>query len=184
MTLNVAFQMDPLETINIDTDSSFMMALEALRRGHRLFHYQPKQLVLEGNQLSATVRPFTVVRERGNHFTAGADRPVEAGPSDDAPGPALRHGLYHRDPPAAAYPAGHIGAERPGRGAQRAGETVRHAFPGFHAADLDHKRQGGGAGIPRQAPGHHREAAVRQWRGRRLSCEAGRRKSGLAAGDL
>ena len=71
MTLNVAFQMDPLETINIDTDSSFMMALEALRRGHRLFHYQPKQLVLEGNQLSATVRPFTVVRERGNHFTAG-----------------------------------------------------------------------------------------------------------------
>ncbi len=77
MTLNVAFQMDPLETINIDTDSSFMMSLEALRRGHRLFHYQPKQLVLEGNQLSATVRPFTVARERGNHFTAGAAERID-----------------------------------------------------------------------------------------------------------
>ena len=60
MGLNIAFQMDPLETINIDTDSSFMMALEALKRGHRLFHYLPRQLVLDGNKLSATVRPFTV----------------------------------------------------------------------------------------------------------------------------
>ncbi len=77
MTLNVAFQMDPLETINIDTDSSFMMALEALRRGHRLFHYLPRQLVLEGNQLSATVRPFTVRRERGAHFSAGAPERID-----------------------------------------------------------------------------------------------------------
>jgi glutathione synthase len=77
MTLNVAFQMDPLETINIDTDSSFMMALEALRRGHKLFHYLPRQLVLEGNKLSAAVRPFTVVRERGAHFTAGAPERID-----------------------------------------------------------------------------------------------------------
>jgi len=35
MGLNIAFQMDPLETINIDTDSSFMMSLEALKRGIR-----------------------------------------------------------------------------------------------------------------------------------------------------
>jgi glutathione synthase len=77
MGLNIAFQMDPLETINIDTDSSFMMALEALRRGHTLYHYLPRQLVLEGNRLSATVRPFSVRRERGNHFTAGAPGPID-----------------------------------------------------------------------------------------------------------
>jgi glutathione synthase len=64
--------MDPLETINIDTDSSFMMALEALKRGHNLYHYLPRQLVLEGNKLSTMARPFSVRRERGNHFTAGA----------------------------------------------------------------------------------------------------------------
>jgi glutathione synthase len=72
MGLNIAFQMDPLETINIDTDSSFVMALEALKRGHNLYHFLPRQLVLQGNRLSATVRPFTVKRERGNHFSAGA----------------------------------------------------------------------------------------------------------------
>jgi glutathione synthase len=71
MSLTVAFQMDPLESINIDTDSSFMMAMEAIRRGHTLLHYAPKQLALLGNKLSATVRPFTVKRERGNHFAAG-----------------------------------------------------------------------------------------------------------------
>ena len=77
MPLKVAFQMDPLESINIDTDSSFMMALEAERRGHALFHYLPRQLSLDGNKLSATVRPFSVRRERGNHFTAGAPERVE-----------------------------------------------------------------------------------------------------------
>ena len=82
MGLNIAFQMDPLETINIDTDSSFMMSLEALKRGHSLFHYLPRQLVLEGNQLSATVRPYTVRRERGNHFTAGAPERVDLGRLD------------------------------------------------------------------------------------------------------
>jgi glutathione synthase len=69
--------MDPLESINIDTDSSFMMALEAERRGHALFHYLPRQLSLDGNRLSATVRPFSVRRERGNHFTAGAAERVD-----------------------------------------------------------------------------------------------------------
>jgi len=77
MTLTVAFQMDPLESINIDTDSSFMMALEALSRGHTLLHYAPRQLALEGNRLSAVMRPFTVRRERGNHFTAGAPERVD-----------------------------------------------------------------------------------------------------------
>jgi glutathione synthase len=77
MTLTVAFQMDPLESINIDTDSSFMMALEALRRGHTLLHYLPRQLSLNGNRLSATVRPFTVQRERGRHFAAGAPTRID-----------------------------------------------------------------------------------------------------------
>src|SRR5215469_5201021 len=77
MPLTVAFQMDPLESINIDTDSSFMMALEAERRGHALYHYLPRDLSLLGNRLFATVRPFTVRRERGNHFTAGAPERVE-----------------------------------------------------------------------------------------------------------
>ena len=91
MTLNVAIQMDPLETINIDTDSSFMMALEAGRRGHTLYHYLPRQLFLEGNRLFATVRPFSVRRRPGDHFTAGAPERVEVASFDLV--------LMRQDPP-------------------------------------------------------------------------------------
>lgn len=71
MSLAVALQMDPIESINIDTDSSFMMALEAQRRGHRLFHYHPRDLSLTGNTLTARIRPLTVERKRGAHYTLG-----------------------------------------------------------------------------------------------------------------
>ena len=43
MGLVVAIQMDPIETINIDADSTFVLALEAQRRGHALYHYLPRR---------------------------------------------------------------------------------------------------------------------------------------------
>ncbi|MDR3518730.1 MAG: glutathione synthase [Azospirillaceae bacterium] len=77
MALAVAFQMDPIESINIDTDSTFMMALEAQARGHRVYHYLPTALALRQDQLVARVRPLTVRRERGNHFTFGPAATVD-----------------------------------------------------------------------------------------------------------
>ncbi len=41
MSLAIAIQMDPIESIDIDADSSFALALEAQRRNHALFHYLP-----------------------------------------------------------------------------------------------------------------------------------------------
>ncbi len=46
MSLAVAIQMDPIEGIDIDADSSFALALEAQRRGHGLYHYLPQDLSL------------------------------------------------------------------------------------------------------------------------------------------
>ncbi|QJE74340.1 glutathione synthase [Aerophototrophica crusticola] len=77
MGLKVAIQMDPIQSINIDTDSSFMMALEAQRRGHAVWHYHPRDLALRGNRLFASVRRMEVRRERGNHFTLGDAEVVE-----------------------------------------------------------------------------------------------------------
>ena len=45
MALAVAIQMDPIDTINIDADSTFALALEAQARGHALFHYLPDALI-------------------------------------------------------------------------------------------------------------------------------------------
>ena len=44
MSLAVAIQMDPIEGIDINADSTFALALEAQARGHALFIYQPQQL--------------------------------------------------------------------------------------------------------------------------------------------
>jgi glutathione synthase len=91
MTLRVAIQMDPIEGIDIDGDSSFVLALEGQRRGHALWHYHPDDLAFVSGTLSARVRPLTVRRERGNHFTLGESEIVDLG--------ALDMVLMRQDPP-------------------------------------------------------------------------------------
>ena len=72
MGLAVALQMDPIETVNIDADSTFVLALEAQARGHRLYHYLPRALSLRDGQLTAQARRLELRRERGRHFTLGS----------------------------------------------------------------------------------------------------------------
>jgi glutathione synthase len=74
MGLAVAIQMDPMESINIDADSTFVLALEAQARGHALWHYTPRHLTLADGRLYAKARRLEVRREHGRHHTLG---PVE-----------------------------------------------------------------------------------------------------------
>ncbi len=53
MSLAVAIQMDPIEGIDIDADSSFALALEAQRRGHGLYLYLPQDLSLRDGRVYA-----------------------------------------------------------------------------------------------------------------------------------
>lgn len=71
MGLAVAIQMDPIDTINIDADSTFALALEAQRRGHALYHYLPQALTLRDGRLHASGRPLEVFRRHGNHHRFG-----------------------------------------------------------------------------------------------------------------
>ncbi|OFX10874.1 MAG: glutathione synthase [Alphaproteobacteria bacterium RIFOXYD12_FULL_60_8] len=71
-SLTVAIQMDPLEGIDIFADSTFVLALEAQRRGHALFHHLPQDLSFKQGRVTARARPMQVRREKGNHFTTGA----------------------------------------------------------------------------------------------------------------
>ena len=50
----IAIQMDPLESINIKSDSTYILALEAQKRGHSLFHYLPENLIYENGRVSAS----------------------------------------------------------------------------------------------------------------------------------
>ena len=69
--LSVAFQMDPIEAVDIDADSSFRLAEAAQARGHRLFYYTPDKLIWEDNVLSAVGQDMTLRRVRGDHASLG-----------------------------------------------------------------------------------------------------------------
>ncbi len=77
MSLRVAVQMDPLETINIGGDSSFALMLAAQARGHSLFYYDVKSLAYDSGRLTAWAAPVTVQREAGNHYAADDHRQID-----------------------------------------------------------------------------------------------------------
>ncbi len=102
MTLKVAVQMDPIETVNIDGDSTFALMLEAQRRGHALWHYEVRHMALrEGRtaphaggrteRLTALARPVTVQRVRGDHYRFGEAATLDLGSMDAV--------LMRQDPP-------------------------------------------------------------------------------------
>jgi glutathione synthase len=91
MSLAVAIQMDPIESVNIDADSTFVLALEAQRRGHALFHYLPRHLAFRDGRLFARARPLQVRRELGNHATLGAPEMLDLATVDVI--------LMRQDPP-------------------------------------------------------------------------------------
>ena len=72
MSLAVAIQMDPIEGIDIETDSSFVLGLEAQRRGHALFHYLPRDLTFHDGRLFARVREMRLQRVKGDHAHMGS----------------------------------------------------------------------------------------------------------------
>ena len=71
MSLAVALQMDPIDSIDINGDSSFALALEAQDRGHKLFHYLLKSLSFKDREISARAQELAVRPMQGNHFALG-----------------------------------------------------------------------------------------------------------------
>ena len=91
MSLAVAIQMDPMESVNIDTDSTFVLALDAQARGHALWHYLPKDLSLNAGKVTARARRLEVRRKAGDHFTYGAFETIDLRAMDVV--------LMRQDPP-------------------------------------------------------------------------------------
>ncbi len=92
MSLTVAVQMDPLESINIDGDSTFALMLSAQARGHRLLHYAAEDLSWVDGRLWTMARPVTVQPVAGDHFTAENPQIVDLGRDVDVI-------LMRQDPP-------------------------------------------------------------------------------------
>lgn len=97
MTLRVAVQMDPLESIKIAGDSSFALMLAAQDRGHEVWHYDVASLAWQSDgtpagQITAHAAPVKVQRVEGDHFTAGERRRIDLARDIDVV-------LMRQDPP-------------------------------------------------------------------------------------
>ena len=68
MSLKVAFQMDPIENVNINADSTFRIIEEAQNRGHELYYYLPTSLSYQDLKVRARVNPIKVQRVIKDHY--------------------------------------------------------------------------------------------------------------------
>ena len=99
--LKVAVQMDPLEHVSVEADSTFGLMLEAQDRGHSLWHYDVRTMSLtEGKtapdakrteRLFAVARPVRVQRVQGSHYAFGAAERLDLSTMDVV--------LMRQDPP-------------------------------------------------------------------------------------
>jgi len=92
MSLRVAVQMDPLERINIDGDSTFAIMLKAQELGHSLYYYAPEDLSYAEGRLWTMGYPVTVKRVTGDHYSFGEPRILDLGRDVDVV-------LMRQDPP-------------------------------------------------------------------------------------
>ncbi|MBN9318237.1 MAG: glutathione synthase [Caulobacterales bacterium 68-7] len=92
MSLRVAVQMDPIERINIETDTTFLMMLTAQERGHRLYVYTPDKLTLDEGRVFARARQVDVQAVKGAHVTFGDVRTLDLAAEVDVV-------LMRQDPP-------------------------------------------------------------------------------------
>ncbi len=91
MALTVAIQMDPIDKIDINGDSTFALALEAQNRGHKLLYYGPRDLTFRDGEVLARARPLAVRPVKGDHFTLGKSSLYELSAADVV--------LMRQDPP-------------------------------------------------------------------------------------
>lgn len=69
--MKIAFQMDKVESINPATDSTYLLALEAEKRGFDIYYYTPIDLYLDGDQLLANITKITFHNNLDNYYTLG-----------------------------------------------------------------------------------------------------------------
>jgi glutathione synthase len=69
--MKVAFQMDPIGSVDIDADSTFRLAEEAQARGCEMWHYAPDDLSFREGRVVARAQPLTVQRVKGDHAHLG-----------------------------------------------------------------------------------------------------------------
>lgn len=91
MALRIAVQMDPIDTIVVDRDTSLAFMVEAQKRGHETFWYHPSDLWWESGRVFAHAHRVDVTRRGDDYYRTLSSGPVEASSFDAI--------LIRQDPP-------------------------------------------------------------------------------------
>ena len=157
-------------------------------RGHELFHYTPDRLRMRADRVSATVEPMGVRETEGDHYTLATGR------TDRSVG--LDVVLLRQDPPfdmayittthmlERIHPADPGGQRSRLRCAIRRKRLLVTEFPELMPETLITRDFDAITRLPPRIRRHHHQAALRQWRGRRLQDRRGRPEPFRAAGDV
>lgn len=73
MVMRVAVQMDPIETVDVDADTTFALMEEAQSRGAQMWVYGPDALSWQEGRILARARPVTVQHVQGEHAALGEE---------------------------------------------------------------------------------------------------------------
>ena len=94
MAIKMAVQMDPMDGININGDSSFALMLAGQARGYDIWHYDVGSLTLDANdRLTACAHPVhDVQRVEGANYRFGVPKKIDLGADIDVV-------LMRQDPP-------------------------------------------------------------------------------------
>ncbi|GAA0615548.1 glutathione synthase [Brevundimonas kwangchunensis] len=90
--MRVAIQMDPIEGVNIESDTTWLQAMEAQNRGYPIWVYDFRTLALEDGRLYCRARPVTLRQVVGDHVTFGDEAKLDLGQDVDVI-------LMRQDPP-------------------------------------------------------------------------------------
>ncbi len=89
--MKIAVQMDPIERMIVNHDTSLMLMVEAQARGHEIWWFTPNELFYELGVVKARAQRVSVSLEEGNHYKTEEEKIVAVDAFDVV--------LVRQDPP-------------------------------------------------------------------------------------
>ena len=68
MQNQIAIQMDNIETIDYEFDTSFLIGYEAQNRNYKIFYYNPKDLLIDNGNILATGYYLKLNLDQNNYY--------------------------------------------------------------------------------------------------------------------
>ena len=60
----IAIQGDPLNSLNIKTDTTLLLALEAQKRGYKIYYYETKNLTFLNGKIVSSCKEVVFLKKR------------------------------------------------------------------------------------------------------------------------